>query len=85
MGKELAVTDEEKATMFRYEFVKVNSSRNLCEERKRIREEMLKRNPTVKDRREVLDSVLDVPFEMAELKSIKKSERICNWARWSKL
>jgi len=55
--EELTVTDEEKAKMFRDEFIKVNSSRNLCEERKIIREEMLKRNPTVKDRREVLDSV----------------------------
>jgi len=35
---ELAVTDEEKAKMFRDEFIKVNSSRNLCEERKKIRE-----------------------------------------------
>jgi hypothetical protein len=49
-GEELAVTDEEKAKMFREEFTKVNSSGNLCEERKRLREEMLKINPAVKDR-----------------------------------
>lgn len=33
-GEELAVTDEEKAIMFREEFINVNSSRNLCEERR---------------------------------------------------
>jgi len=48
---------------------------------------MLKRNPTVKNRREVLNSILDVPFEIIQRikESIKKSEIICNWARWSKL
>lgn len=34
-GEELAETDEEKTIMFPEEFIKVSSSRNLCEERKR--------------------------------------------------
>lgn len=53
MGDESAITDEEKAIMFQKAFMKVNSSRNVCEERKMLREEMLKRNPTLKYRRGV--------------------------------
>lgn len=69
-GNVMAVNDREKAMMLREAFTKVNSSRNLCEDRVRISAEVLSSNPMIKQRKEEMGSVLDVPLEMAELKRV---------------
>lgn len=53
--------------MFCNTFIKVNSMENLTEEFKQKREEILKENPHLLEKRQGRDNVMYVPFGMTEL------------------
>lgn len=69
MEGEIAVDDGEKVEMFLKAFIKVNSSENLTEQSKEMREGVMKEYPDIKKKKEAEDNLLDVPFSMSELKN----------------
>lgn len=74
-GEEIAISDEEKAEMFRKEFSKINSSNNLMKECKEMREKLLKEHPFILGKKRVTNNILDVPFSYSELKRALKNTK----------
>lgn len=66
---EIAVEDGDKVEMFLKAFIKVNSSENLTEQSKKMREVVMKEYPEIKKKKEAEDNLLDVLFSMSELKN----------------
>lgn len=75
IGEEIAISDEEKAEMFRKEFSKINSSDNLMRECKEKREKLLKEHPFILEKKRVTNSCLDAPFSYSELKRALKNTK----------
>ncbi len=72
--EEIAISDEDKAEMFRKEFTKINSSDNLSKECREMREKLLREYPNIKEKRETSQGLLDVPtFTLTELKRALKN------------
>lgn len=75
MGDEIAISDEEKAEMFRKKFSEINSSDNLTKECKEMREKLLKEHPYIMWKKRVTNGLLDVPFSSSALKRALKNTK----------